>query len=169
MGDVFWGVGVGGILVSQSLPQLPFTKSSIQCVFHFTHCSQTEWTVFCFQQHWSASELLGPRILEGKWSARPGEMAHCWEALIDLPWGGHWLRTTLRSLFIYWSMMQLKQVYIFLCARVMLENRSNKRPTQEKVKCLAHSVWDVNEFSILGRKGKLPCISFFSSELQHGK
>ncbi len=40
--------------VSRSLTQLPFTKSSIQCVFHFLHRFQTERTVFCFQQHWSA-------------------------------------------------------------------------------------------------------------------
>lgn len=47
----------------------PFTKSSVPCVFHFLHCSRTEWTVFGFQQHWSASELLGLGILQGKWSA----------------------------------------------------------------------------------------------------
>lgn len=85
-GNVFWRGRWGKPGLSQSLPQLPFTKSSIQYVFHFQHHSQTEWTVFCFQQHWSASELPGLGILEGKWSARPGEMAHRWEDLIDFPW-----------------------------------------------------------------------------------
>ncbi len=33
-------------------------------------------------------------------------------------------------------------VCIYVC--VMLKNRSNKRPTQEQVGRLAHSVWDVN-------------------------
>lgn len=79
----------------------PFTKSSVLCVYHFFHCSHTEWTVFGFQQHWSASELLGLGILQGKWSARPGEMAHHWEALIEFPWGRHCLRFTSRSLLIY--------------------------------------------------------------------
>ena len=130
-GSVFWG---GGAWVSQSLPRLPFTKSSIQCVFHFHHPSQTEWTVFCFQQHWSASELLGLGILEGKWSARPEENGSPLGGFDWLPLG----EDLLRGLCWYTQCSRKDRSYVFVqCWRTGVT-----KGQQEKVGCLAHSVWD---------------------------
>lgn len=91
-------------------------------------------------------------------------MAHRWEALIDFPWGGHCLRTTSRSVdILVHGAAESRDV--FVC--VMLEKRSNKRPTEEKVGCVAHSVWDVNEYVFYsGWSGRLPCIAVLRRELQ---
>lgn len=79
-------------------------------------------------------------------------MAHRWEDLIDFPWAKIYFEVSVDILD-----HNAAERMAGMCVCVMLKNRSNKRPPQEKVGCLAHCVWDVNYLYVFyfGWSGKI--------------
>lgn len=116
----------GGACVSQVYPGFHLQSHQFSVFFYPPHCFQTEWTGFlCFQQHWSASVLggAGTRDIRGK-NDQLGLEKRLWLTFLGGGKGGGG-----------------GVAGVCVCN---VEEQSNKRPKQEKVGCLAHSVWVLN-------------------------